>query len=340
MNRSRITSLRTPSILVAFAAIAAGSLAWALHEKNAGPQQFEIKFKLPPPKPLSPEEALKSFKVPKGFRVELVAAEPMVEVPVAQSWDEQGRMFVCEMRGYMHDVEGKGEDQPIGRIVILEDTDGDGKMDKRTVFADGLVLPRAVVCVNGGALVSEPPVLWFMKDTDGDGDADVKEQVDPDVRLPRRPAGAHGELADALSRQLDLLREPRHPLQAQGWKMDLRRLRPPRAVGHDAGRLRASLLQFQLRLPPREFRRGDVLQAQPELSRDCGHGRAAPQGSDLLAVASDAGREPRLRAEAVARGRHARKSHGDLRGGHLSRRAFPEGIRRQRSSSPSPPAIS
>ena len=178
MIRPRITSLRTRSILIAASALTVGSLGWALHPKSAGPEQFEIKFKLPPPKPLSPAEELKTFKVPKGFHVELVAAEPIVEVPIAQSWDEKGRLFVCEMRGYMHDVEGKGEDQPLGRIVILEDTDGDGKMDKRTVFADGLILPRAILCVNGGVLVAEPPVLWFMKDSKGDGVADVKEQVE------------------------------------------------------------------------------------------------------------------------------------------------------------------
>ncbi len=178
MIRLPITSPRSRTFIVTAAALAAGTLAWALHPKSAGPEQFEIKFKLPPPKPLSAEEELKTFKVPKGFRVELVAAEPMVEVPIAQAWDEKGRLFVCEMRGYMQDVEGKGEDQPLGRVVMLEDTDGDGKMDKRTMFADGLILPRAIACVHGGLLVAEPPVLWFMKDTKGTGVADLKEQVD------------------------------------------------------------------------------------------------------------------------------------------------------------------
>ena len=178
MIRHRFTSLRARIFIVSASALAVGSLAWALHTKNAGPETFEIKFKLPPPKPLTAEEELKTFKVPRGFHVELVAAEPMVDSPTALSWDEKGRLFVCEMRDYMHNIEGKGEDQPTGRIVVLEDTNGDGKMDKRTVFADGLLMPRAVMCVNGGALVAEPPVLWFMKDTNGDGIADVKEQVD------------------------------------------------------------------------------------------------------------------------------------------------------------------
>jgi mono/diheme cytochrome c family protein/glucose/arabinose dehydrogenase len=167
-----------PRLALALTGALAVTAAFALHPQNAGPQQFEIKFKLPPPKPLTPAEALQTFKLEPGFRIELVAAEPMVECPVALSWDEHGRLFVLEMRGYMHDVSAAGEDQPLGRVVVLEDQDGDGRMDRRTVFADGLVLARAVMCVNGGALVAEPPTLWFMKDTDGDGRADLKEVVD------------------------------------------------------------------------------------------------------------------------------------------------------------------
>ena len=165
------------SVLATSLAIAT-TAAWALHDKNAGPEKVELKFKLPAPKPLSPEEALKAFKVAPGFNVQLFASEPMIECPVAISFDDQGRAYVLEMRGYMHDVNGLGEDQPNGVISILEDTDGDGKADKKTVFADKLFLPRGLMVVNGGALVAEPPSLFFMKDTDGDGKADVKELVD------------------------------------------------------------------------------------------------------------------------------------------------------------------
>ena len=166
-----------PFILAA-SIVATTTAAWALNAGNAGPEKVELKFKLPPPKPLSPEEALKTFKVAPGFKVELFASEPMIECPVSMSWDEQGRLYVLEMRGYMPDLDANGEDKPTCVISILEDTNGDGKADKKTVFADGLVLARAIMVVNGGALVAEPPVLWFMKDTDGDGKADVKEQVD------------------------------------------------------------------------------------------------------------------------------------------------------------------
>ena len=156
----------------------ATTAAWALNPGNAGPEKVELKFKLPPPKPLSPAEELKTFKVAPGFHVELFASEPMIECPVSMSWDDQGRLYVLEMRGYMPDVDAKGEDQPTCVISVLEDTDGDGKADKKTVFADGLVLARALMVVNGGALVAEPPLLYFMKDTNGDGKADLKEVVD------------------------------------------------------------------------------------------------------------------------------------------------------------------
>ena len=150
------------------------------HPSNPGPEDAPILFDVPTPEPLKVDAALETFKLPDGFRIEPVAFEPMVEDPVAISFDERGRMYVVEMRGYMHDVEAKGEDQPVGRVKLLEDTDGDGRMDKATVFLDGLIMPRGVLAVRGGALVAEPPELAFWEDTDGDGAADRKTVVATD----------------------------------------------------------------------------------------------------------------------------------------------------------------
>ncbi len=118
---------------------------------------------------LSPEEELKTFQVADGLRVELVAADPMVESPCAMAFDEKGRLFVAENRGYPHTVE-----PPVGRIVMLESTKNDGHYDKRTVFAEGLTFPNGVMPWDGGIIVTCAPDIFFFKDTDGDGKADEK----------------------------------------------------------------------------------------------------------------------------------------------------------------------
>ncbi|MEO7273032.1 MAG: dehydrogenase, partial [Vicinamibacterales bacterium] len=117
---------------------------------------------------LSPADSMKTFTVAPGYRVELVASEPMITDPVVIEFDPDGRMWAVEMTGYMNTIAAENEHQPLGRIVVLEDTNDDGKMDKRTVFAEGLVLPRALKVLAHGVLVGEPPNLWLMKDTNGD----------------------------------------------------------------------------------------------------------------------------------------------------------------------------
>lgn len=116
---------------------------------------------------LSPKASLKAMEVEDGFEVELVAAEPLVVAPVAMTFDGAGRIWVVEMDGYMPDTLGRGEEAPVGRIVILTDEDGDGQMDERTVFLDSLVMPRAMCLVDSGILVAEPPNLWFYEIRDG-----------------------------------------------------------------------------------------------------------------------------------------------------------------------------
>ena len=140
---------------------------------------------------LSPEDEMKQFYLPPGFHAELVAAEPLIQDPIAIDWDADGRMWVVEYPEYVPDLQAPEPNlDPIGRIVVLEDTDNDGKMDKRTVFADGLVQARAVKALDHGILVLEPPNVWLMHDTNGDLKVDTKELVGTDYG--RREGGVEG----------------------------------------------------------------------------------------------------------------------------------------------------
>ena len=134
-------------------------------------------MKVPPAPPLTPEEALKTFRVAPGYRLELVAAEPMVQNPVSFEFDPAGRIWVVEFQGYMRDIKGTGEADPICRVVVLEDTNHDGRADKSTVFLDKLVMPRSISFVKGGVLIQEPPKVWFCEDTDGDLRCDKRTEV-------------------------------------------------------------------------------------------------------------------------------------------------------------------
>ncbi|MDA1027797.1 MAG: DUF1080 domain-containing protein [Bacteroidetes bacterium] len=111
----------------------------------------------------SPQEALADFEVEDGFEIQLVAAEPDVVDPVALSFDEDGAMWVVEMRDYMVGPEGDKTDNPSGRIVVLRDTNGDGSYETSSVFMDRLFLPRAVAVYGKGILVAVPPNLLFVE---------------------------------------------------------------------------------------------------------------------------------------------------------------------------------
>ena len=116
---------------------------------------------IPPAPVLSVEDALKAFTIADGFVIEPVAIEPLVEKPVALRFDGNGRIWVVEMIGYMQDLEATAEETPQGRIAVLEDSDGDGEVDKRTVFLDKIVLPRAIALVEDGILFADQTKLYF-----------------------------------------------------------------------------------------------------------------------------------------------------------------------------------
>lgn len=103
------------------------------------------------------------MEVEEGFEVQLVAAEPLISTPIALTFDDKGRIWALEMEGYMPDTSGTGEDRPNGKIVILEDKNGDGIADNRKVFIDSLVLPRALCLTGDGILVASPPNLWYIE---------------------------------------------------------------------------------------------------------------------------------------------------------------------------------
>ena len=142
------------------ALLIAGAVATAYTQSSPANRQWPPDVqKVPDASPaLSPEEALKTFYMPPGYHLELVASEPLVQDPIVMDWDPQGRLWVVEMPGFVPDLQAPEPNmEPIGKVVVLEDTNRDGKMDKRTVFADGLILARSLKVLEAGVMVAEPP---------------------------------------------------------------------------------------------------------------------------------------------------------------------------------------
>ncbi|HEY2930833.1 MAG TPA: PVC-type heme-binding CxxCH protein [Acidobacteriota bacterium] len=121
--------------------------------------------------PYSAQQELETFQLPEGFRIELVASEPEISDPVAMAFDEQGRILVVEMTDYPVDP------APLGRIVLLEDADLDGRFEKRSVFAEGFHFPNGVFPWKGGVLVTCTPDIVYLADSNGDNRADIKKVV-------------------------------------------------------------------------------------------------------------------------------------------------------------------
>ena len=163
--------MKTPALITLAAGLTAATQALAapfdqaLHDQKA--------------RVYPPEESMARIEVPEGWRLELVAAEPMVEEPASIAFDGNGVMYVAELNTYMQDIDGKNQHDPVCRVVRLEDTDDDGVMDRRSVFADKLCLPRMIQPIDDRVLIRETNTfdLHSYRDTDGDGIADEKKLV-------------------------------------------------------------------------------------------------------------------------------------------------------------------
>jgi mono/diheme cytochrome c family protein/glucose/arabinose dehydrogenase len=190
---------------------------------------------------LSPADAVKTFYMPPGYRVELVASEPLIQDPIVMDWDREGRIWVVEMPGFVPNLEAPEPFlEPVGKIVVLEDTNKDGVMDTRTVFADGLVLARSLKVLDRGVLVAEPPNAWLMRDTNGDLKMDTKELVTD--RYGRREARVEqnaNEFFWAMDNWIHTA-ESDIQLRMKDLKFDVRRTLPRGEWGvtqDDAGRI-------------------------------------------------------------------------------------------------------
>ena len=132
---------------------------------------------IPPAPPLSIQQAIASIKVQPGFVLENVVAEPNIFTPVALAFDGDGRIWVAEMNTFMPDVKGNNEEIPEGNITLLEDSNGDGNIDKRTIFIDDVILPRTISLVKGGILYADNTQLFFAEVLEGDK-LGIREVID------------------------------------------------------------------------------------------------------------------------------------------------------------------
>jgi len=170
-------------LLLLLLAIIAGSRLSMTLAADAPAADTTLVEQLPRTQPLSPQEELKTFTLQHGFSLELVAHEPDVMDPVDACFDENGRMYVVEMRDYPYSPERRPQcPEGLGRpdagfVRLLEDRDGDGVYEHSVVFADKISWPTSVVCYKGGVFVAAPPHIHYFKDTNGDGVADVREIV-------------------------------------------------------------------------------------------------------------------------------------------------------------------
>lgn len=180
MSDYRIGVAGFATVLLVTVTVCACSREAPLQSPADRPWPASVTTDFPPPEiPLSPAEALQTLTMPPGYSVDLVAAEPLVMDPILAEFDGDGRLWVVEMHSFAFHPDMSNSFDPINELVILEDTDDDGMFDKRAVFMDELIMPRAFKILDRNcALVGAPPNLFHACDLDGDLVSDTRELVD------------------------------------------------------------------------------------------------------------------------------------------------------------------
>src|SRR5580658_10214171 len=131
------------------------------------------------------------FTLPDGFTIELVAGPPLVNRPITGAFDEQGRLYVADSSGSNDPVQKQLAERP-HRILRLEDTDGDGRFDRHTVFADKMMFPEGTMWLDGSLYVAAAPSIWKLTDTTGKGVADRREEWFKGITLTGCANDLHG----------------------------------------------------------------------------------------------------------------------------------------------------
>src|SRR6056297_3410226 len=185
VEKQRSSRTRFASLLLTGLSVLAADANWTAAEESSGPQsaleviessrggRHWVDEATAPPK--SPDESLAAIEIEPGYEISLFAAEPLVRDPVAICFDASGKLYAVEYSDYP--IGPEEGDEPLSKIVYLEDSDGDGTADKRYVFADKLDFAHSMMAYRGGLLVGAKTQVLFLKDTDGDHVADVREVV-------------------------------------------------------------------------------------------------------------------------------------------------------------------
>ena len=169
-----LSAVSPASRLCAAETVASKTTYQKAYGSSKGAPAVDAARELPRYPAVAPKDAVSTWRVKAGFRLELAASEPQVRDPIAVCFDERGRMFVCEMIDYS---EMRDASPHLGRVSLLEDKDGDGYYETSAVFADNLPWPTGLIWANGGLYVAATPDIWRFEDRDGDGAAEVRTRV-------------------------------------------------------------------------------------------------------------------------------------------------------------------